>query len=81
MRKSTNIPYVKRFDENGVLLNPIRGIYQSLDTNREQRRSELQKTKPKKKNYYMVGGCQGSNPQAIFYPRKKRAKDFIIQNN
>lgn len=83
MRKSSNIPYVKRFDKNGVLLNPINGFYNSaeFDLNREQRRESLQKKKPKKKNYYMVGGCQASNHQAIFIPRKKRAKDFKIKNN
>lgn len=81
MRNSGNIPYVKVFNVDGTVKNPIRGAYESLFFNREQRREGLQKTKTKKKNYYMLGGCQASNQQAIFYPRKKRAKDFKIKHN
>jgi hypothetical protein len=33
-----NKPYVKQFNENGELVNPIKGIYASVFPNRERRR-------------------------------------------
>ena len=38
-----NVPYVKKYDENGVVTNPIRGSYMSEGKNRAERRQELQK--------------------------------------
>ena len=35
-----NIPYVKKYDENGVCINPIKGIYINRYPNRAQRRKE-----------------------------------------
>jgi len=36
-----NIPYVKTFDKNGKLENPIDGFYISPYPNRKQRRSKI----------------------------------------
>ncbi len=36
-----NIPYVKQFDQNGILTNPIEGVYKSDFPNRSKRRKEL----------------------------------------
>lgn len=33
-----NEPYVKQFDENGTLTNPINGVYQNEFPNRKERR-------------------------------------------
>ena len=33
-----NIPYVKKFNENGELINPIASVYASEFPNREKRR-------------------------------------------
>lgn len=35
-----NIPYVKRYDSNGTLLNPINGKYANVFPNRSARKSE-----------------------------------------
>lgn len=37
---ATNQPYVKQFEENGILLNPINRIYQNQGRNRKQRRQK-----------------------------------------
>lgn len=44
MRNTTNIPYVKKYDANGRLINPIKGVYSSNGPNRRQRRMYLQKS-------------------------------------
>ena len=36
-----NIPYVKQFDKNGVLTNPIIGSYKNSSPNRQARNSKL----------------------------------------
>lgn len=38
-----NVPYVKEYDENGVVTNPIRGSYMSEGKNRAERRKSMQK--------------------------------------
>lgn len=38
-----NTPYVKEYDKNGVLKNPIKSAYWSNFENRQQRRKKLQK--------------------------------------
>jgi hypothetical protein len=38
MRESSNVPYVKKYDENGNVSNPIKDIYKSEDSNRRTRR-------------------------------------------
>jgi hypothetical protein len=35
-----NVPYLKKYDENGVLTNPINGKYANLFQNREQRKKQ-----------------------------------------
>lgn len=43
-----NTPYVKKFDKNGTLLNPIIGSYNSLENypeNRQQRRKKVSRFK------------------------------------
>lgn len=39
-----NTPYVKEYNKDGILLNPIRGMYSNPFPNRQQRRSHLQKS-------------------------------------
>ena len=38
-----NKPYVKQYDENGVVTNPIKGILLHGEPNRQERRSEFKK--------------------------------------
>ena len=40
-----NEPYVKHYDENGQVSNPIKGIYKSQFDNRRQRRQHLNETR------------------------------------
>lgn len=42
-----NIPYVKKFDKNGVCINPIKGFYANPYPNRKQRRKEKQEINKK----------------------------------
>lgn len=37
-RQGTNIPYVKRYDKNRELINPIKGMYSTGKGDRMQRR-------------------------------------------
>lgn len=74
--KSTNIPYVKVYDKNGILKNPIIGIYCTGGLNREKRKAADDK-KRKVVHNYKIGGCMARQLGAIFIPKKKRAKDII----
>ena len=38
-----NVPYVKQYDDNGVVTNPIVGSYKSEGKNRSERRKSLKK--------------------------------------
>jgi hypothetical protein len=51
-----NTPYVKRFNENGELLNPINGTYMSQHPNRRQRKSMEKGTRmfPNDKGFHMT---------------------------
>jgi len=40
-----NMPYVKEYDNDGILINPIRRSYISKDSNRRKRRMSKQKEK------------------------------------
>ena len=40
-----NQPYVKQFNENWQLINPIKGVYQHQFDNRSTRRKDMQKDK------------------------------------
>lgn len=40
-----NIPYLKQFDENGLISNPIVGSLINKFPNRKSRRSEIQKSR------------------------------------
>lgn len=52
MRTGSNKPYVKRFDVNGVCINPITAAnpYISKDSTRRTRRDFMQKDSSSKKN-------------------------------
>ncbi len=52
MRTGNNKPYVKRFDVNGVCINPITAAnpYVSKDSTRRTRRDFMQKDSSSKKN-------------------------------
>ena len=43
MQESMNQPYVKQFDSNGTLLNPIKGMYLNESPNRKERREIFNK--------------------------------------
>jgi len=43
MVESMNVPYVKKYNENGQVTNPIKGNYISEFPNRKERREDLQK--------------------------------------
>jgi len=45
MIQNINIPYVKQYDEEGKLTNPITGMYKTTGMNRKQRRQYMQKNK------------------------------------
>ena len=51
-----NTPYVKEYDENGVVLNPIIGSYKTESANRQNRRSHLQKDRfyGESKNFHLT---------------------------
>ena len=40
MRSTTNVPYVKKYNKNGVCTNPVKDAYISYDENRRERRAE-----------------------------------------
>ncbi len=66
-----NIPYVKQFDQNGILANPIKGSYTSDFPNRSKRRKELGINKrgvhnPKKQTLLLV---------------EKRSKSYLSVQN
>ena len=44
-----NTPYVKKFDKNGQLINPIEGIYKSESQNRSERRRKPTRFRGNKK--------------------------------
>lgn len=51
----TNIPYVKEFDKDGKLLNPIEdGIFQNYYPNRSQRKTKGRKIKSQKKGVVII---------------------------
>jgi len=51
-----NKPYVKVFDKNGVLTNPIKGMYIPDEPNRRQRRASLNYKEPQGLIVYNGGG-------------------------
>lgn len=59
-----NTPYVKVYDSNGNVSNPIVGSYPSLAPNRKQRRAIKQKNRfyGESKNYHLT--CDGINSYA-----------------
>ena len=44
-----NVPYVKKFNENGELTNPISGVYKSEFQNRSERRKKPTRFRGNKK--------------------------------
>ena len=59
MTNQINAPYVKQFDSNGTLLNPIKGSLVSNFPNRKQRRQIKQKNRfyGESKNFHLT--CDG----------------------
>lgn len=49
-----NITYVKQFDTNGLLLNPIEGIYINEEPNRKTRRQRPIRFTNNKKHYHLT---------------------------
>jgi hypothetical protein len=56
MQQSLNTTYVKKFDENGVLTNPIPSGYGHVGSNRKARRKYLQKDRfvGQSKNHHLT---------------------------
>jgi hypothetical protein len=56
MQQSLNTTYVKQFDENGVLTNPIPNGYGHVGSNRKARRKYLQKDRfvGQSKNHHLT---------------------------
>lgn len=52
-----NVPYVKRFDENGNVTNPIVNYYVSPNRNRRDRRAGLQKNRFRGNKKHRDGKC------------------------
>ena len=50
-----NIPYKKKYDKNGVVVNPIKSNYMSNEPNRSERRKKLQKKRfhGESKNFHL----------------------------
>ncbi len=51
-----NTPYVKQYDENGQVINPIVGIYPSEFDNRRKRREKFARFKNNRRTAQMVIG-------------------------
>ncbi|HPC09808.1 MAG TPA: hypothetical protein PLN85_01885 [archaeon] len=49
-----NKPYVKQYDNNGVLINPIETSYTSKFPNREYRRRKLPRFTKNSKSYHLT---------------------------
>ena len=49
-----NQPYVKQYDNNGVLINPIETAYVSESPNREARRRTFPRFKKNSKGYHLT---------------------------
>lgn len=56
MQENINIPYVKQYDKEGELSNPIDGHYLTSGLNRENRRRPLQKDRfhGESKNHHLT---------------------------
>lgn len=65
-----NTPYVKRYDENGVVTNPINGLYPSLGENRKARRSILNKPR-------FMKNSKGTHLTVTPYGRYIRTMQFV----
>lgn len=51
-----NTPYIKHFDENGVLKNPIIGSYLNHFQNRRKRRQRPERFYGESKNHHLTVG-------------------------
>lgn len=51
MEPTINMPYVKEFDENGQLLNPIKGMFKTQGLNRKMRREKNTRFMNNKKSF------------------------------
>ena len=54
-----NQPYVKQYDNNGVLINPIKTAYVSEFPNREYRRRVLPRFKKNSKGHHLTVNKMG----------------------
>lgn len=81
-----NTPYVKQFDEKGLLINPIQGSYKSTGPNRQQRKAALKKerfmnfSKKGGSNLVVIGRMKFRKfVQEIRVPDPKRSGKFLIK--
>lgn len=81
-----NIPYVKKYDEKGHLINPIQGIYRSTGPNRQQRKAALKPerfmnfSKKGGSNLVIIGRMKFRKfVQEIKVPDPKWAGKFLIK--
>lgn len=70
-----NVSYVKQFNANGELVNPITKIYAHSGLNRKQRRLSLQKQRfcGESKNFHLV-----VSPMGVYY---KVRQQIVVKRN
>lgn len=49
-----NTPYVKKLNENGEVINPIKGSYLHQEQNRKQRRLKLERFVNNRKTFHLT---------------------------
>lgn len=56
MKETINVPYVKKYNNDGEVINPIKGIYHTQGPNRKERRSDINEPRfiGNGKNYHLT---------------------------
>lgn len=82
MEKSLNVPYIKQYDKNGSLLNPIKGTLYSSFPNRKERRKTMQKSRfhGESKNVHLTITDSGKYLRVKQFEKDKQGNRKIIEN-
>lgn len=74
-----NQPYVKQYDEKGVHINPIVGIYPQSEPNRRQRKSKSDRFHGESKNHHLTvaGKYKFKRVRQIEYDKYGNRKTII----
>jgi hypothetical protein len=76
-----NIPYVKQYNEDGTIANPIKGSYESKLPNRSQRRNNKQpRFVGNGKNHHMTITGRFRYDRRIQIIGKKRIEHYVLQS-